>query len=124
MVSDCKRIVKPDSEIVLGVADLKCEEAWEKVLKNLSLNKIPLLKIDSEGRNIETGPVITDPLPGEPYQKMEEKYRIEVKCLKPLFTEIRCYIKVRGFTPDNKWIEIKDTVKYEKRFTDSFNFTQ
>jgi hypothetical protein len=124
MGSSCRAVVKPSSEIVIMIDDLKCEEVWESVLRSLKDNKIPILMIDKEKEYIKTGPVITSPLPGEPYQRMEEKYLINVKCIELLVTQITCQVQVRGLTKDNKWIEVKKTEKYERRFTDSFKINK
>lgn len=110
--------VKPSSGIVTEIADLECEEAWEEILKALTKNKIPILAVDKKGGSITTGPVNTRPLKGDPYQKVEEQYRMEIKCLEPLVTHITCQIKVRGLTAGNTWVPIKES-RYEKRFLDS-----
>ena len=84
----------------------------------------PFLAIDKKGEYIETGPVITVPLQGDPFQKIEEQYRIEVKYIEPLVTRITCQIQARGFTNDDKWVVIKEVVKYERRFLDSLKFNK
>jgi len=124
MGNACRSVVKPSSEMVMMIADLQCDEVWEGVLKVLKHNKTPLLVIDKKGEYIETGPLITFPLKGDPFQKMEEQYRIEVKCKAPLVTQITCQIKLRGLTDDNKWVEIKKSIRYEKRFLDSLKFNK
>ena len=115
----CCSVVKPTSRIVMEIADLKCEDVWEGILKVLKNNKIPLLVVDKKGEYIETGPLIAFPLKGDSFQKMEEQYRIEIKCIEPLVTQITCQIKLRGLTDNNKWVPIKESIRYEKRFLDS-----
>lgn len=124
MGTDCQSRMKPSSEMVLGIADLRCEEVWEGVLRVLKKNSIPLVVIDKKGEVIETGPVTTLPLKGDPYQKLEERYRIRIKCIEPLVTQITCQITLRGLTDDNTWVEIKEPSRYEKRFLDSLKLNQ
>jgi len=124
MGNSCRAEVKPSSEIVMEVADLQCDEVWEGVLRILKNNKIPLLMVDKKEEYIETGPLITLPLKGDSFQKMEEQYRIKIKCIEPLVTQITCQIKVRGFTKDNNWVVVKDVLKYERRFLDSLQFNK
>ena len=124
MGTDCQSIMKPSSQMVMGIADLPCDEVWEGVLRVLKNNKIPLLVIDKKEETIETGPVITLPVKGDSFQKMEEQYRIRIKCVEPLVTQITCQIKVRGLTEDNNWIELKEVSKYEKRFLDTLKLTK
>ncbi len=110
---------QPVSEMVMEIADLKCEDVWEGILKALKNNKTPILQMDKKEGYIETGPLMTPPLKGDSFQKIEEQYRIEMKCLDPLVTQITCQIKIRGLTSDNQWIPIKDTARYEKRFLEN-----
>jgi hypothetical protein len=117
-------VVKPASEIVMMIADLQCDEVWEGVLEVLKNNKTPLLVIDKKGGYIETGPIITFPLNGDSFQKMEEQYRIEIKCIKTLITQITCQIKLRGLTADNEWVQIEESLRYEKRFLDSLKLNK
>jgi NlpB/DapX lipoprotein len=124
MGTDCQSIMKPSSQMVMGIADLPCDEVWEGVLRVLKNNKIPLLVTDKMKKTIETGPVNTLPVAGDPFQKMEEQYRIKIKCMEPLVTQITCQIKVRGLTEDNNWIELKEVSKYEKRFLDTLKFNK
>ena len=122
--TSCRAVVKPPFNFVLEIDDLKCEDVWERVLMSLKENKIPILVLDKEKEYIKTGPIVTAPLQGEPYQKMEEKYLINVKCIEPLVTQITCQVQLRGMTKDNKWIEVKETEKYERRFTNSLRFNK
>jgi hypothetical protein len=118
----CLAIVKPSSEIVMMVSDLQCDEVWEGVLRFLNNKNTPLLVINKKREYIETGPVITFPLKIDSFQKIEEQYRIEIKCIEPLVTKITCHIKLRGLTDDNKWVPIKKSTGYEQRFLDSLKF--
>lgn len=111
--------LKPTPEIVMEIADLKCEDVWEGILKVLKNNKTPLLVVDREGGYIETGFLITLPLKGDSFQKIEEQYRIEITCIEPLVTHITCQIRLRGLTDNNRWVPIKESIRYEKRFLDS-----
>lgn len=120
----CKEVVKPSPEMAMMIVDLQCDEVWDGVLRVLKNNKIPLMVIDKKEEYVETGPLITLPLKGDSFKKMEEQYRIEIKCIKPLITQITCQIKLRGLTGDNKWIEIKESIKYESRFLDSLKLNK
>lgn len=124
MGTDCQSIMKPSSEMVLGITDLQCEEVWEGVLRVLRDNKIPLVVIDKKGEVIEAGPVTTPPLKGDPYQKMEEHYWIKIRCIEPLVSQITCEIKLKGLTNNNTWTEVKEVSKYEKRFLDMLKFNK
>jgi hypothetical protein len=117
--TSCSSVVKPGPEIVMEIADLDCQEVWEGVLRVLKNNKTPLLVVDKKGEYIETGPLLTLPLKGDSFQKIEEQYRIEIKCIEPLVTHITCQIKLRGLTEDDKWVPIKKSIGYEKRFLES-----
>ena len=124
MGTDCQSIMKPSSQMVMGIADLPCDEVWEGVLRVLKNNKIPLLVINKKEGTIETGPVLTLPVKGDSFQRMEEQYRIRIKCVEPLVTQITCQIEVRGLIEDNTWIELKEVSKYEKRFLDALKLTK
>lgn len=115
----CSSAVKPPSGIVMEIADLECEDAWEEIIKALEKNKVPLLVVDKKGGSVTTGTIITLPLKGDSFQKIEEQYRIEIKCIEPLVTHITCQIKLRGLTAGNRWVPIKESLRYEKRFLDS-----
>jgi hypothetical protein len=117
--TSCSSVVKPGPEIVMEIADFDCQQVWEGILRVLKNNKTPLLKVDKKGAIIETGPLLTLPLEGDAFQKIEEQYRIEIKCIEPLVTHITCQIKLRGLTADHKWIPIKKSIGYEKRFLES-----
>ncbi len=122
MVTDCLPENNPHPNIVMGITDLQCDDVWEGVLRILKTQKIPLLVVDKKAEYIETGSVLTIPLEGDLFQKMEEQYGIEIKCKEPLVTQITCQIKVRGLTNDNNWIVVKDVLKYEMRFLDNLKF--
>ena len=112
----------PHPNIVMGITDLQCDDVWEGVLRILKTHKIPLLVVDKKEEYIETGPVLTIPLEGDLFQKMEEQYRLKIKCKAPLVTQITCQIKVRGLTNDYNWVVVKDVLNYERRFLDNLKF--
>ena len=78
--------------------------------------QIPIWNLDPAQGLIETGPVQNDPLPGDGYKKVEERYRLEMKCREALTTKITCQAEVKGLNPDNTWTQLPETGPYEKRF--------
>jgi hypothetical protein len=116
--------IKPNPEIVMEIADLPCEQVWEKVIRSLKRNKIPLCWADKNKGYIETEPVLTAPFPGDPFLKIEERYRLEIKCSEPLVTQMTCHVFPYGLTRENKWVKIPDVAKYEKRFFDNLKLSQ
>ncbi len=124
MGTDCQSVIQPPSETVMGVMDLPCDQVWEGVLGFLKEHQIPVVKVDKKAETIETGPVITVPIEGDSFQKMEELYRIRIKCFQHLVSQITCQVTLRGLTESNTWIEVKDVSKYEKRFLDRLKLTR
>jgi hypothetical protein len=112
----CQQVREESSGLNLIVSDIPCDSVGEKIQQELKRLQIPIRKIDPTQGLIETGPIQNDPLPGEGYKKVEEQYRLEMKCREPLTTKITCQGVVKGLNPDNTWIQLPETGLYEKRF--------
>ena len=108
--------VRQESGLNLMVSDIPCDSVGDKIQQELKRLQIPIRKIDLAQGLIETGPVQNDPLPGDGYKKVEEQYRLEMKCREALTTKITCQAVVKGLNPDNTWIQLPETGPYEKRF--------
>ncbi len=110
--------VRQESGLNLIVSDIPCDSVGDKLQQELKRLRIPVLKVDPAQGLIETGPVQNDPLPGDGYKRVEERYRLEMKCREALTTKITCQAVVKGLNPDNSWIQLSETGPYEKRFLD------
>ncbi len=117
MAATCQE-VRQESGLNLIVSDIPCDSVGDKVQQELKRLRIPVLKVDPAQGLIETGPVQNDPLPGDGYKRVEERYRLEMKCREALTTKITCQAVVKGLNPDNSWIQLSETGPYEKRFLD------
>jgi hypothetical protein len=117
MGSTCQQ-VRQESGLNLIVSDVPCDSVGDKIQQELKRLQIPVRKIDPAQGLIETGPVQNDPLPGDGYKKVEEQYRLEMKCREALTTRITCRAVVKGLNSDNTWIQLSETGPYEKRFLD------
>jgi hypothetical protein len=113
--------VREESGLNLIVSDIPCDSVGNKVQQELKRLQIPVQRIDPTQGLIETGPVQNDPLPGDGYKKVEERYRLEMKCREALTTKITCQAEVKGLNPDNTWIQVLQTGPYEKRFLEQMN---
>jgi hypothetical protein len=108
--------VRQESGLNLMVSDIPCDSVGDKIQQELKRLQIPVRKIDPAQGLIETGPVQNDPLSGDGYKKVEEQYRLEMKCREALTTKITCQAVVKGLNPDNTWTQLSETGPYEKRF--------
>jgi hypothetical protein len=115
MAPTCQQ-VRQESGLNLIVSDIPCDRVGEIVQQELKRLQIPIRRIDSAQGLIETGPVQNDPLPGDGYVKVEEQYRLEMKCREALTTTVTCQALVKGLNPDNTWTQSPETGPYEKRF--------
>ena len=79
--------VREESGLNLIVSDIPCDSVGEKIQQELKRLQIPIRKIDPAQGLIETEPIQNDPLPGDGYRKVEEQYRLEMKCREPLTTK-------------------------------------
>ena len=108
-----------ETGLALIVSDIPCDTVWEKILQELKRLNLPVQKLDREKGMIETGPVQNEPLPGDPYKKVEEQYQLELKCRDPLTTRITCQTRVKGLTADNAWMPLKEVDRYQRRFLEN-----
>jgi hypothetical protein len=115
MAPTCQQ-VREESGLNLIVSDIPCDSVGDKIQQELKRLQIPIRKVDPAQGFIETGPVQNEPLPGDGYKKVEEQYRLEMKCREPLTTKITCQAVVKGLNPDNTWTPLPETGPYEKRF--------
>jgi len=103
------------------VHDIACEEVNDRLVKELKNQSLPFYWIEKDRGRLSVGPVITSPLLTDSFVKMEEIYRLEIKCIDPISTRISVQLKLKGLTLENRWAEIKDSDKlnaYGKRFLD------
>jgi hypothetical protein len=107
--------VRQESGLNLMVSDIPCDSVGDKIQQELKRLQIPIRKMDPGQGLIETEPVQNDPLPGDGYKKVEEQYRLEMKCREALTTKITCQALVKGLNPDNTWTPLPETGPYEKR---------
>ncbi len=115
MAPTCQQ-VREESGLNLIVSDIPCDSVADKVQQELKRLHVPIRKIDPALGFIETGPVQNDPLPGGGYKKVEEQYRLEMKCQEALTTKITCRAVVKALNPDNTWTQLPEAGPYEKRF--------
>ncbi len=113
--------VREETDLTLMVSGIPCDSVGDKIQQELKRMQIPVRKIDPAQGFIETGPVQNDPLPGDGYKKVEEQYRLEMKCREALTTKITCRAVVKGLNPDNSWTLLPETGPYEKRFLEQLN---
>jgi len=115
----CKEIPKSSPGMVRMVHDMPCQELVPKLLQVLKKENIPWETVDQKAGLMRAGPFLSDPLAGDPYLKMEERYQVEVKCLDALSARISIHLQLRGLTKSNQWVEINDLSKieaYQQRF--------
>ena len=118
----CKEIPKNSPGMVRMVHDRPCQELVPELLQTLKKKNIPWETVDQKAGRIQAGPFLSDPLAGDHYLKMEERVRIEVKCLDALSAQISIHLRLRGLSRSNQWEEITDLSKieaYQQRFLDS-----
>ncbi|MBA4392377.1 MAG: hypothetical protein C0407_02375 [Desulfobacca sp.] len=111
---------RQDQKIILDIEDVPCDQVWERILNSLREKNIPIQKTDREMGTIVAGPMVTKPISGSLFQKMEEHYHIKIKCFEALSSQITCQINLKGLTSADRWVEVKDVKKYENRFLESF----
>lgn len=121
----CKEVPKGLTPAGLNVVvhDIPCEEVVDRILKECRRQDLPFEWADKDQRILLVGPLTSAPLSGDPFKKMEEKIRLETKCIDPLSTRLSLQLQLRGLTADLQWTEITDSEKlngYGKRFFDRF----
>ena len=119
----CKEVQKTSTSagINMMVHDIPCEEVISRIVALCNQQRLHFEWADKDQSLLFIGPVTTSPLPSDPFLKMEEKIRLEIKCVDPLSTRISLRMQLSGWTSDNQWQDIKDLDKlnaYGKRFLD------
>lgn len=119
----CKEVKKasPPAGINVMIQDISCQDVIERVLKECQRQGLPFEWTDKDRGLLSIGPVTTAPLPADPFSKMEENVRLEIKCLTPLSTRVALQMHLKGLASDNQWTEVADPEKlnaYGKRFLD------
>ena len=103
------------------IHDIACDEVEGRLIKECKAQYFPFEWLDKNKGILGIGPLITHPLLGDSFAKMEEKFKVEIKCIDPISTRISVQIQLKGMTADNQWLVIKDPNKlnaYGKRLLD------
>jgi hypothetical protein len=87
----------------------------DRVLQELQRLDIPVAASNPEEGWIETAPVLREALPGGPYVRVEEQYRLELKCRDPLTTRISGRPQVTGIRGDQSRSVLTDGWPYWER---------
>lgn len=106
----CKEVQRRTTHggVNLVIHDQPCAEVTKQVLNRLEKNQVPLVRQGPDAEIYALGPLEAPPLPDDGFGKIEEKGRLEIRCIDPVSTRISLQLQVRGLTPDNRWLEIKD----------------
>ncbi|MFH0787018.1 MAG: hypothetical protein V2B13_05295 [Pseudomonadota bacterium] len=117
----CKEVKKtsPSAGVNVMIQDISCQEVIERVLKECQRQGLPFEWADKDRGLLSIGPLISTPLPADPFSRMEEKVRLEIKCLAPLSTRVALQMHLKGLASDNQWTEVVESEKlnaYGKRF--------
>ncbi len=117
----CKEVkkVSPPAGVNVMIQDIPCQEVIERVLKECQRQGLPFEWADKDRGLLLVGPVTTAPLPADPFGKMEENVRLEIKCLAPLSTRVALQMHLKGLASDNQWTEVVESERlnaYGKRF--------
>lgn len=122
-LSACKEVHQTAASAGINVMihDVPCAEVKDRVIKELNHQALSFEWLDQEQGHLSIGPLMTSPIPPDSFLKMEEKIRLEIKCLDRISTRISLQIQLKALSADNRWMEIKDSEKlavYGKRFLD------
>ncbi|MEW6184721.1 MAG: hypothetical protein AB1585_03170 [Thermodesulfobacteriota bacterium] len=125
LACSCKEVQKKPMAggVNLIIHDIPCSEVKKKVIHKLESGKIPFTSLDGDTSTLAIGPFHTSPLSPDPYGKIEEEGRLEIKCIDPLSTKLSIVLKIKGLTSDNRWVEIEAPDKlqaYGERFLQKF----
>ena len=121
--SACKAVHQTAASAGINVMihDIPCAEVKDRVITELKNQGLSFEWLDQEQGRLSIGPLTTSPLPPDSFLKMEEKVRLEIKCLDSQSTRISAQMQLRGSTAGKQWLEITDSDKlnvYGKRFLD------
>lgn len=107
--------------INMMIHDLACQEIKNRLIQECKNQGLPFDWSEKEQEILMIGPLVTSPLSERSFAKMEEKFKLELKCIDPLSTRISVQIHLKGLTADGQWKEIKDPDQlnvYGQRFID------
>jgi len=119
----CKEVQKTSTPAGINVMvhDIPCEYVIAQFIKECKSQRHPFEWVDKGQGILSVWPQNTTPLPADPFIKMEEKFRLEIKCIDPISTRISVQIQLKGLASDHQWLEVNDPDKlniYGKRFLD------
>ena len=119
--TSCKEVQKrvTPSGINIMIHDIACQEVKDRLIKECKNQGFPYDWSEKEQEILLIGPLTTHPLSGDSFAKMEEKYKLEIKCFDPISTRIAVQIQLKGMTADNQWLVIKEPDRlnaYGQRF--------
>jgi hypothetical protein len=103
------------------VHDMPCRDLKKSLVDQLQAQKIPVEIRDEPKGLIKAGPFYSQPLPTDPYQRVEEDYLLEVACLDEISTRISLKSRIRVQGQGRQWSDITDPAQktpYENRFLD------
>jgi hypothetical protein len=103
------------------IQDMACDDVKGQLINHCKSQHFPFEWADINQGILWIGPLITHPLSGDSFAKMEEKYKMEIKCIDPISTRISVQIQLKGLTTENQWLEIKNPDKvnaYGQRLLD------
>ena len=109
-LTSCKEVQKREtpSGVNIMIHDIACQEVKDQLIRECKNQGFPFDWQEKDQGILLVGPLSTRPLSDDAFVKMEEKFKLEIKCLDPLSTRISVQIQLRGLTSDNQWKEIKD----------------
>jgi hypothetical protein len=116
MAPTCQQSPREEGEMQLMVSDMPCRQVWGRVLQELERLEIPVAASNPEEGWVETAPVLREALPGAPYARVEEQYRLELICRDALTTRITGRPKVTGIHRDQSRVVLADGWPYWERF--------
>ncbi len=107
--------------INMMIHDIACQEIKDRLIQECKNQGLPFDWSEKEQEILMIGPLVTSPLSERSFSKMEEKFKLELKCIDPLSTRISVQIQLKGLTADGQWKEIEDPDQlnaYGQRFID------
>jgi hypothetical protein len=115
MAPTCQQSSREEGGSQLMISDMPCGQVWDKMLLELKRLEVPVAASNPEEGWIETGPVLREALPGAPYGRVEEQYRLELKCRDPLTTRVTGRPRVTGINADQSRLALTDGWPYWER---------
>jgi hypothetical protein len=119
MAPTCQQSSREEGESRMIVSDIPCRQVWDKMQQELKRLEIPVAGANPDEGWIDTAPFQRDPLPGDPYVRVEEQYHIEMRCRDPLTTRISGRPQVLGIKADRSRAVVNDVWPYWERFLGS-----